>query len=517
MRKMNWTMQLCLTAAILLVIFSLAIRSGLAQQSDSQAPQIVAPPSLPPPPAPALYDLDDAYLEWNLAPADQKYASIEGRHLKQYVLDQTAISRRYRDAGHEFWGRIIGTEADAEDTRWLMDKFRAAGLSDVHLQSFDLPPQWMPQSWSVIAVGGGKTLQLQAAQPAYLTPGTSPAGLDLEAVYVGLGSEADFRGRDVRGKAVLLFSMPQPDSLWNSAASEGAVERAEAKGAAAILDVIAAPGNFRMQLYPKGNKIPAFSIGYEDGNAVRNLIAEMPAGEAPRVKIHLDVQQVPGMKTATVWGTLPGTTDETIYVVAHRDGWFEGANDNASGVATMIGLAEYFGKIPREQRRRTIVFLGTSGHHNGSAASGTWLAEHKELFAKTALMINCEHTAGVQAYLRGPVIREANETDAFTWYVGGSDQLAKIVTGAYRDFGVATYAHPERNAGGEMGPFYKDAPSIQVLQGGIFFHSDQDTGDKVTRTGLAAITRAYAKIIDAVNKLERKDLVPSAEPVIIYR
>jgi Peptidase family M28 len=517
MRETTRRIQLCTTAGILLVIFTLAIHPGLAQQADREAHPVVTPPNLPPPPAPALYNLDDAYLEWNLAPGDQKYASIDGHHLKQYVMEQTAISHRYRDAGHQFWGRIIGTEADAEDARWLLDKFRAAGLSDVHLQSFDLPPQWMPQSWAVTASGGGMALQLPAAQPAYLTPGTSPAGLDLEAVYAGLGSEADFRGRDVRGKAVLLFSMPQPDSLWNSAASEGAFERAEAKGAAAILEVIAAPGNFRMQLYPKGNNVPIFSIGDDDGNALRDLIAEMPAGQAPRVNIRLDVQRVPGMKTATVWGALPGTSDETIYVVAHRDGWFEGANDNASGVATLIGLAEYFGRIPEQQRRRTIVFLGTSGHHNGAAASGGWLAEHKELFAKTALMINCEHTAGVQAYLRGPVIREANQTDGFTWYVGGSDTLAKIVTGAYRDFGVATYAHPERNAGGEMGPFFKFAPSIQVLQGGIFFHSDQDTADKVTRTGLAAITRAYAKIIDAVNKVDRKDLVPSDEPVIIYR
>jgi len=51
-----------------------------------------------------------------------------------------------------------------------------------------------------------------------------------------------------------------------------------------------------------------------------------------------------------VWGSLPGTTDESIVIVAHRDGWFEGANDNGTGVATMLGLAEYFAKIPQAQR-----------------------------------------------------------------------------------------------------------------------------------------------------------------------
>ena len=41
------------------------------------------------------------------------------------------------------------------------------------------------------------------------TPGGKE--LDLEIVYVGLGGEADFAGRDVRGKAV-LFVKAQPST-----------------------------------------------------------------------------------------------------------------------------------------------------------------------------------------------------------------------------------------------------------------------------------------------------------------
>ena len=78
-----------------------------------------------------------------------------------------------------------------------------------------------------------------------------------------------------------------------------------------------------------------------------DLIAGAPAAGTARVKLSLDVQLTPNLKTATIWGTLPGTTDETVFVVAHRDGWFEAANDNGTGVATMLGLAEYFAKIPR--------------------------------------------------------------------------------------------------------------------------------------------------------------------------
>jgi hypothetical protein len=37
----------------------------------------------------------------------------------------------------------------------------------------------------------------------------------------------------------------------------------------------------------------------------------------------------------------------------------------------MLGLAEYFAKIPRAQRQRTIVFLGSSGQHDTAPSTFT--------------------------------------------------------------------------------------------------------------------------------------------------
>jgi hypothetical protein len=452
-----------------------------------------------------LYVLEDSYLRWRLQPSEQAYAAIDGKHLKQYVEDQTAISRRYRDHGHpQWWGRITGTEADAENAQWLLQEFRNIGLSDVHLQSMDLPPQWMPQSWSVTASASGKTVELGTAQPASTTPGTPAIGLDLEAVDVALATEGDLAGRDLRGKAVFFYSADVTSR--QAPISDGAIKRISDRGAAAIFVIVAIPGNLRTQFYPVGSTVPTFSLGLQDGTAIRDLIAQSRSGQPPRVRIRFDVKSVPNLKTATVWGSLPGTTDETIFVVAHRDGWFEGAVDNGSGVATMLGLAEYFAKIPKEQRRRTIYFLGTSGHHDNTGMTGHWLADQKELFAKTALIINCEHTSAEQLVARGSVIRKSNTTVPLRWYVGGSPQLEQIVVKAYDTFGVATLAEPESGAGGEMGPYYQLAPSLQLIEGNLHWHSDQETADDVPPTGLAASTRAYAKIISDVNQLSLKDL-----------
>jgi len=177
----------------------------------------------------------------------------------------------------------------------------------------------------------------------------------------------------------------------------------------------------------------------KDGYAMRDMIGKAGA-TPPHVSVRLDIKMVPNLKTGMVWGTLPGTTDETIVLIAHRDGWFESGTDNASGVAAEVGLAEYFSKIPKAKRRRTIIFLGTTGHHNGGNMSGSWILSHRDtLFAKTALLINLEHVATVQTYLLGEDIRSANSETAMLWYAGGPrrPKLEDIAVKAFREFGAA--------------------------------------------------------------------------------
>jgi hypothetical protein len=202
-----------------------------------------------------------------------------------------------------------------------------------------------------------------------------------------------------------------------------------------------------------------------------------------------------------VWGVLPGQTDETIYVLAHRDGYFEGALDNGSGVATMLGLAEYFAAVPKAERRRTIVFVGTPGHHDPRFLGTGWMHENRAaVFGKTALLINAEHTAYVDATNFMGGLRKSNAIPAFNWHVGGSKLLTTISTGAFRDFGVPLMALPDKYAPGEVGRISEDAPMVQIISGAWPYHSSADVAENIPPTGLEASTRAFAKIIDEVNK-----------------
>src|SRR6185436_5078882 len=107
----------------------------------------------------------------------------------------------------------------------LEAKFRKLGMVDINRPEFALPPQWFPTDWEVAASGGGQTLAFTTARPALGSAVTPPGGLDLDAVWVGLGTAADFAGRDVRGKAAVVHTMLSPGQMGQSALFEAAFKR----------------------------------------------------------------------------------------------------------------------------------------------------------------------------------------------------------------------------------------------------------------------------------------------------
>jgi hypothetical protein len=456
-----------------------------------------------------LYVLEDSYLKWPLLPSLQAYGRIDGVRLKQYVKELAAISQKSRDAGNPVWGRVVGTPYDEQTQQWLTGKFKQLGLQP-RSEELALEPVWRATSWEMSISGGDRSLTLSTTRPVLQAVATPAQGIELQAAWAGLGTEADFRDRDVRGKVVFLYSIPQPGTLHYSARGNGAIRRAEDKGAAAIVIIIAIPGNVTNQLWSRGEHVPMFSMGLQDGEAVRQLIEQAPAGQAPKVKIRLETRLESGLKTASIWAVLPGTTEENILVMAHFDGWFYAALDNASGVATMLGLAEYFAKVPKEQRRRTITFVGFSAHEmpNSGYPWAQWMVDKKQdVLSRTALIVNCEHTAETEIYVYGDMLRKANTVTARRVSVGHSKALAPIIAQALASFGVSTYAELDSAPLGEIQRFFKFAPGFQTIRDPVFYHSDADTPDTVPATGLEAITRAYAKIIDDTNRLDVKSIV----------
>jgi metallo-beta-lactamase class B len=478
-------------------IAALLIAGSVVAQSQRTSPQT----------GPAAIDVRSYYSEAPLVPGDSQYVDIDGRQMIHWVEELAAFSRKSRDAGMPVWGRIAGDEADAETHQWASDLFKSFGISDVHVQDVALPPQWRATGWDLVARGSGKTLRPASVFPALMSKGTPPQGLDLEAVWIGLGTEADFAGREVSGKLAVIYSWPTSYPHGHSALFLGAMRRAVEHGAAAVLVNRAVPGNQKVIHLPAD--VPTLYIGTEDAADLRALMAQGPV----KVKLALHTSTVTGLRDANVWATLPGTSNEAIYIKAHHDAFFDGALDNATGVATLMALARHYARVPRPQRRYTLHFISLAGHH--ARADHLWLEDPERPVRDPVLVINLEHTALTSFLTFGDKLAPTTGIEPLRWTVNGSRKLGEALIESFAHFGVDLYDRMEgQSAPPEPGKTYPDysrpmqiAPSINLIASPQWvYHADNDVPAHIPDRGLASVARAFARLIDRVDTMNRSEI-----------
>jgi Iap family predicted aminopeptidase len=198
--------------------------------------------------------------------------------------------------------------------------------------------------------------------------GNGVDGRHLEAALVdaGDGLAADYEGLgSVDGRVVLVHR-----TLWPSYAIVEAAHR----GASAILFY----GYGRKPLDDAlkqdsvwyRNQIPAVSIRVADA---RTLQERLRAGET-RVDLENRVDESYGF-SENVIGTLFGSVhpSEWITISAHHDRWFQGAQDDSIGIASMIELARVLAAGYRP--RRSLLFIAFGSEEAGVPATRyDWLA-----------------------------------------------------------------------------------------------------------------------------------------------
>ena len=192
--------------------------------------------------------------------------------------------------------------------------------------------------------------------------------------------------------------------------------------------------------------------------------------------------------------------------MGHIDGYYDAALDNASGMAVMIGLANYFAAIPQGERGRNITFIGTAGHHVGSP-NAPYLRD-RGMLKKAALIVNCEHVAPTQFVAFNNELRLTNTVLPRRRWVNGSQALLDITLDSYDTFGVTVIGAMDGRATGEMMAIDKEAPSVQLIRSPEHKHTDWDVPELVPAAGLEAAARAFAKIVDQVNTLDLDELQP---------
>ena len=150
-------------------------------------------------------------------------------------------------------------------------------------------------------------------------------------------------------------------------------------------------------------------VGGNDGWFLQQVIGKAAnAGVLDKLKVSMSLasEEKSALTSANGVATIPGQSAKRIIVNAHADGYFQGGDDNASGLAVLVGLARYFSKQP--QPKHTLMFVASGGHHGPGNGPGSLVAAHPELKDSTVLILNLEHV-GYADVVRGKT-RSPNNT-----------------------------------------------------------------------------------------------------------
>jgi hypothetical protein len=447
---------------------------------------------------------------------------LDGAALKKDHQTIVGFSLESLNAGDKLWGRRAATPSFMHTIEWATNELEAAGLADAKVETFAVPAaRWVPQSWRLQVVGdpafgaGTQTVTLQSAFPQ---PGaaTISGSLTAPVVYVGHGTDADLAGRDVKGKIAVVRVRPEP-SLFG-AGEQGVAARLVENGAAGVINAIEGPGNaFYVDPRFACGRSPCFMIGGADAWFLQTVIGKAAnTGMLDRLKIEMSLtaREQSGLTSANGIATIRGQSSRRIIVNAHADGYFQGGDDNASGLAVLVGLARYFAKQP--QPKHTLMFVASGGHHGPGNGPAALVAAHPELEDGTLLIINLEHVAYLDV-VRGKTRAAGNigmswetsvtESAKAVGVTNESPFLIDLWRRAPQCFGVATYQSAGPTVSGDLGGYRTlGVPMTQMIQSGTFYHSSGDVYESVPAEGIERAARFHAYLIEQVDR--------AAEPLI---
>ena len=269
----------------------------------------------------------------------------------------------------------------------------------------------------------------------------------------------------------------------------------------------------------KGHDIP--NGGWQGGMAFRYHIG----GDGTQVR--MNVVSDSGLKP--IWNTVAtveGSTypDEWIIVGGHRDAWCYGAEDNASGCASVVAAAEAFGKLAKEgiRPKRSVLFVTWDAEEWGLLGSTEWVEQlEQELGKKAVAYINQDMCAtgssfGASAdpslrelvYEVSKSLKDEHDTTLFSAWVKSSHTTSNEGEAPRPEIGLL-------GGGSDFSPFYNHLgiPSLEHGFSGPFgqYHSNHDNINWTLHFGDSTFTyHAEASRFAAVEamRLANADILP---------
>ncbi len=326
-------------------------------------------------------------------------------------------------ASDELKGRLTGTPEFLRAAAYVEDQFHAVGLKPAGTTGYRQPVGFrriatdVEHSSFTLIHRNGEALPLALGLDLALGPHVSaPTTVEAAAVFAGYGFAVpsqnfdDLAGVDLRGKIAVVFAGSPPSvhgplkayfrtpaERWKALKAAGAIGlitiQSTPTRAAGVrpVTVLADPGTdalagLRLSATVSGKAVDALFEG--TSHTLAELVSTAQAGEpfpkfplAVKIRATTSVQIVEQLQAPNIVGILPGSDprlkSEYLVLSAHLDhvgvgreingdSIYNGAMDNAVGIASLIEIAKSLNKV---HPKRSIVFLALTGEEAGELGS----------------------------------------------------------------------------------------------------------------------------------------------------
>jgi hypothetical protein len=353
----------------------------------------------------------------------QSMRSISSHDLLDYV--KIICDEKYA-------GRLTGTKEYQDCAEWLAGEFSKCGLSPAGddgswFQWFSVPYTLVLPDCAVslnIPLKGGDVITKQYRYVTEFVPGSTSGSGEVtgEVIYAGYGITApelnydDYAGIDVRGK-IILIERESPVSPGAGAEKfnpwykysfhQYKLENASRHGAIGMLynyGPIANPNNLYIENFiyvHVGDSVvndifTGTGISYRENLAMINKTLKPGSfNTGKNFTIRMSTRHFPDGKGSNIVGLLKGSdpelSKEVILIGAHLDHlgkcyeMMPGANDNASAVAIMIGVAKAMAHnhIPL---KRSVMFISFGSEEQALLGSKKYIEDPVFPLEKSVLL-----------------------------------------------------------------------------------------------------------------------------------
>ncbi len=371
--------------------------------------------------------------------------SISSHDLLDYVKIQ---------CDDKYQGRLTGTKEYQECAEWLAGELSGWGIEPAGDNGSWF--QWFNIPYTLVLPDCGLTLHMPLKkegailkQYKYITeymPGSTSGNGEItsEVVYAGYGITApeldydDYKGIDVKGKIILIERESPIDPSagaekfnpwYEYSFHQHKLANAIKHGAAGMIYNYGPIGNPNNDYYENFIYVHVGDTVVRDifagtGFDHRNVVKEINSTLKPHsfntkkvVTVKMSTQHFPDGKGSNIIGLIRGSDpvlkDEVIIIGAHLDHLgkcydiIPGANDNASAVAVMMGLAKALSvnKIPL---KRSVMFIAFGSEEQALVGSKAYLSNPSTPLDKSVLLnmdgVGIGHSIAASAGKNYPVL-----------------------------------------------------------------------------------------------------------------